>query len=300
MGSPGFTAPERIRGGDATPASDLWSLGATLYAAVEGRGPYEQRGGAITTMSAIINEDATDRGPRRAARPGHRGAAAPRAVREAVRADRGADVRARAVGARGQRTSPTRAAHPPTVISKLVAPSAVPPCPRLRSLRHPRRGQPTVSESPDPNPGRAGHGRLTGRCIGSRCRADRAGSFSTGCRSPAGRTAAEAEAPSSEARSLRRRSLRHRSLRRRSLGPGRTVVGRYGGTGASREETQADEDHAKQRKREPETRPSRTRRLTPRQRESLSKRYRRIRMRGPTLKWQPMTPKHQPPTRPTG
>lgn len=58
MGSPGFTAPERIRGGDATPASDLWSLGATLYAAVEGRGPYEARGGAITTMSAVINEDA--------------------------------------------------------------------------------------------------------------------------------------------------------------------------------------------------------------------------------------------------
>ena len=58
MGSPGFTAPERIRGSDATPASDLWSLGATIYAAVEGRGPYENRGGAITTMSAIINEDA--------------------------------------------------------------------------------------------------------------------------------------------------------------------------------------------------------------------------------------------------
>jgi hypothetical protein len=58
MGSPGFTAPERIRGGAATPASDLWSLGATIYAAVEGNGPYEQRGGAITTMSAIINEDA--------------------------------------------------------------------------------------------------------------------------------------------------------------------------------------------------------------------------------------------------
>jgi Protein kinase domain len=58
MGSPGFTAPERIRGQDATPASDLWSLGATLFAAVEGHGPYEQRGGAVTTMSAIINEDA--------------------------------------------------------------------------------------------------------------------------------------------------------------------------------------------------------------------------------------------------
>jgi len=58
MGSPGFTAPERIRGEDASPASDLWSLGATLYAAVEGHGPFEQRGGAVTTMSAIINEDA--------------------------------------------------------------------------------------------------------------------------------------------------------------------------------------------------------------------------------------------------
>src|SRR3984957_3277417 len=58
MGSPGFTAPERIRGEDASPASDLWSLGATLFAAVEGHGPYEKRGGALTTMSAIINEDA--------------------------------------------------------------------------------------------------------------------------------------------------------------------------------------------------------------------------------------------------
>ncbi len=60
MGSPGFTAPERIRGEDASPASDLWSLGATLFAAVEGHGPFEKRGGAITTMSAIINEDAPD------------------------------------------------------------------------------------------------------------------------------------------------------------------------------------------------------------------------------------------------
>jgi eukaryotic-like serine/threonine-protein kinase len=57
MGSPGYTAPERIRGGPATPASDLWSLGATLFTAVEGHGPFEQRGGAITTMSAIIHED---------------------------------------------------------------------------------------------------------------------------------------------------------------------------------------------------------------------------------------------------
>lgn len=57
MGSAGFTAPERLRGEPATPASDLWSLGATLYAAVEGRGPFDRRGGAITTMHAVIDEE---------------------------------------------------------------------------------------------------------------------------------------------------------------------------------------------------------------------------------------------------
>src|ERR1700743_2388190 len=57
MGSPGFTAPERIQGKSATPAADLWSLGATLYAAVEGHGPFDQAGGAITTLSAIINNE---------------------------------------------------------------------------------------------------------------------------------------------------------------------------------------------------------------------------------------------------
>ncbi len=58
MGTPEFTPPERIRGEPATPSSDLWSLGATLYAAVQGRGPYADRGGAITTMNAVLHEDA--------------------------------------------------------------------------------------------------------------------------------------------------------------------------------------------------------------------------------------------------
>ncbi len=58
MGTPEFTPPERIRGEPATPSSDLWSLGATLYAAVQGRGPYQARGGAITTMNAVLHEDA--------------------------------------------------------------------------------------------------------------------------------------------------------------------------------------------------------------------------------------------------
>lgn len=54
VGSIHYLAPERLRGGiaDPGPASDLWSLGATLYQAVEGRHPF-QRDTAIETAYAI-------------------------------------------------------------------------------------------------------------------------------------------------------------------------------------------------------------------------------------------------------
>ena len=58
VGTPGFTAPERVRGEPATPASDLWSLGATLYAAVEGRGPFDRPGGSAVVTAGVMNEDA--------------------------------------------------------------------------------------------------------------------------------------------------------------------------------------------------------------------------------------------------
>ena len=58
VGTPGFTAPERIRGEIATPAADLWSLGATLYAAVEGRGPFDRVGGSSVISTGVANEDA--------------------------------------------------------------------------------------------------------------------------------------------------------------------------------------------------------------------------------------------------
>ncbi|WP_433464326.1 WD40 repeat domain-containing serine/threonine protein kinase [Spirillospora sp. CA-128828] len=40
LGTPAFMAPEQVRGRPATPRSDLWSLGATLFAAVEGGPPF--------------------------------------------------------------------------------------------------------------------------------------------------------------------------------------------------------------------------------------------------------------------
>ena len=57
IGTPAFMAPERVRNEAATTAADLWSLGATLYAAVEGEGPYDRHGSAAATMDAILAED---------------------------------------------------------------------------------------------------------------------------------------------------------------------------------------------------------------------------------------------------
>src|SRR6185437_8553894 len=58
VGTPGFSPPERIRGEPATRASDLWSLGATLYAAVEGRGPFDRAGGSAAIVASIATEPA--------------------------------------------------------------------------------------------------------------------------------------------------------------------------------------------------------------------------------------------------
>jgi serine/threonine protein kinase len=55
MGSPAYVAPEVAAGDKATPRSDLWSLGATLYAALEGRPPFE-RENVMATLSALANE----------------------------------------------------------------------------------------------------------------------------------------------------------------------------------------------------------------------------------------------------
>jgi eukaryotic-like serine/threonine-protein kinase len=55
IGSPSYMAPERVNGEEPRPPVDLWSLGATLYAAVEGRPPFA-RGEAMATMMSVVSE----------------------------------------------------------------------------------------------------------------------------------------------------------------------------------------------------------------------------------------------------
>jgi serine/threonine protein kinase len=55
IGSPSYMAPERVYGDEPRPPVDLWSLGATLYAAVEGRPPFA-RGEAMATMMSVVSE----------------------------------------------------------------------------------------------------------------------------------------------------------------------------------------------------------------------------------------------------
>lgn len=56
LGSPQYISPERASKGVSLPESDLWSFGATMYAAVEGRAPYA-RANALATLTALVTED---------------------------------------------------------------------------------------------------------------------------------------------------------------------------------------------------------------------------------------------------
>ncbi|GAA3441013.1 serine/threonine-protein kinase [Planomonospora venezuelensis] len=60
-GSPSFLAPERATGTPAGPWSDLWALGATMYAMLVGHAPFERRD-AIATLGALLTEE-PDFGP---------------------------------------------------------------------------------------------------------------------------------------------------------------------------------------------------------------------------------------------
>ncbi|GAA2488916.1 hypothetical protein GCM10010406_26400 [Streptomyces thermolineatus] len=54
IGTPEYIAPERIRGKDDDPASDLWSLGIMLYICIEGHSPM-RRPTVLATMAAVLD-----------------------------------------------------------------------------------------------------------------------------------------------------------------------------------------------------------------------------------------------------
>ncbi|MEU6841334.1 serine/threonine-protein kinase [Streptomyces sp. NPDC046716] len=56
VGSPDYMAPERISGRPQGPPSDLWSLGATLCAALGGRSPFS-RDTTLATLHAVLYEE---------------------------------------------------------------------------------------------------------------------------------------------------------------------------------------------------------------------------------------------------
>ncbi|MFN2588804.1 MAG: protein kinase [Actinomycetota bacterium] len=56
LGSPSYMAPEQAKEDVIAAASDLWSLGATLYFAVEGVPPFD-RGLALPTLTAVVGEE---------------------------------------------------------------------------------------------------------------------------------------------------------------------------------------------------------------------------------------------------
>ena len=55
VGSPAYLSPERLTGGTVGPPADLWSLGCTLFAAVEGRAPFA-RDEQFAVITAITLE----------------------------------------------------------------------------------------------------------------------------------------------------------------------------------------------------------------------------------------------------
>ena len=131
LGSPAFMAPERAAHDTTGSESDLWSLGATLYFAVEGRSPYE-RGSTMATLAALATED-----PPRSRRSG--------ALWPVLEGLLRRDPAARWDAGRAEKALRR-------VAGALQAPKVVPPSP-LRSVPAPRDAAPPAPmEVPPPAP----------------------------------------------------------------------------------------------------------------------------------------------------
>jgi eukaryotic-like serine/threonine-protein kinase len=56
LGTPQFMAPEQWKGAEVGPSADVWSLGATLYAATEGKPPFDGTTAAAIVGAALTTE----------------------------------------------------------------------------------------------------------------------------------------------------------------------------------------------------------------------------------------------------
>lgn len=120
IGTPAYLAPEVAQGARPSPASDVWALGATLFAAVEGEPPYSAPSAdPVSVLVRIVSEPAPS--ARHAGmlqpliarmldqQPARRPSAAEAA--DALRATRGADIDMRS-------TIPTTPIAPPFAASR--------------------------------------------------------------------------------------------------------------------------------------------------------------------------------------
>ncbi|MBT2386161.1 serine/threonine-protein kinase [Streptomyces sp. ISL-11] len=154
VGSPEFLAPERALGRPPGPESDLWSLGVTLYAAVEGFSPFRQDT-PLTTLRAVVEAELPR--PRRAGAllPVLEGLLRKDPARRLGAAE--AERALRAVAAGGEAPPPVSASHAPTVTS------LPPPGPAAGPVPPPGPGTsgtgPDLGPAPGTGPGGAGRKR---------------------------------------------------------------------------------------------------------------------------------------------
>jgi serine/threonine protein kinase len=122
-GSPAYLSPEVASGQQATPASDVWSLGATLYYTLAGRPPYDVGDNVLGAMYRIVHEE-----PPRLSHAGWLGPLL-EATMTTDPAERWsmARVRDHLAGAEGGEETRTMAMPPPPAVPTPVVAAAPPP-----------------------------------------------------------------------------------------------------------------------------------------------------------------------------